>query len=279
MTTSKNTEVWTVKEAASYLGTSAPTMRRWINKGLFGEPTISNGLRVVSAKKLRRFKSEREQWVTLAEAAKQIGIAKNNVLNHVQKGEFSSARPDETKGQNYRPRFLVLRREVEQFIARREEAVKERESLIVARAEAIAAERERRKTPEGYITLREAQRLLGLTRQRVHRLLHLGRFAGAVKVDGRWFITHEDVLSHELSRHRPAPTSQILNGEEHLTICEAARRTFFAYTTIRNRLSSGAYPNALKVGSVHYIPVSDLVNYRPNRVGRPSERATERAAA
>jgi excisionase family DNA binding protein len=54
------------------------------------------------------------------------------------------------------------------------------------------------------ITVREAARVLGTTRQAVTYLLRRGRIPRAARVEGIWLIEREAFLAYATTRNRPA---------------------------------------------------------------------------
>jgi excisionase family DNA binding protein len=89
-------EILTIAQAASRLGVSAHTIRRWINTGLLPAEQTTPGApwRIHRTDEIRaRFVPEvPDGYVPLADAARQLGCARQTVLHKVQRGELRAIR-------------------------------------------------------------------------------------------------------------------------------------------------------------------------------------------
>jgi excisionase family DNA binding protein len=85
-------EVLTIEQAASELGVSVHTIRRWINAGLLPAEQTTPGapwrIRLTDEIRARFVPDVPDGYVPLAEAARQLGCARQTVLHKVQRGEL-----------------------------------------------------------------------------------------------------------------------------------------------------------------------------------------------
>ncbi|TML96086.1 MAG: hypothetical protein E6G05_14960 [Actinobacteria bacterium] len=81
----------TIQRAAAELGVSHFTIRRWLNDGLLpGEQTTPGSpwrIRLTDEVRARFVPDVPNGFVTLAEAAKHLGVARQTVLHQVQRGQ------------------------------------------------------------------------------------------------------------------------------------------------------------------------------------------------
>src|SRR5436309_2491182 len=86
-----NSELVTIQRAAAELGVSHFTIRRWLNDGLLpGEQTTPGSpwrIRLTDEVRARFVPDVPNGFVTLAEAAKHLGVARQTVLHQVQRGQ------------------------------------------------------------------------------------------------------------------------------------------------------------------------------------------------
>ncbi|HEX5924822.1 MAG TPA: recombinase family protein [Baekduia sp.] len=84
-------ELVTIQTAATQLGVSTFTIRRWLSDGLLpGEQTTPNApwrIRLTDEIRARFVPDVPDGFVPLAEAAKRLGVARQTVLHQVQRGE------------------------------------------------------------------------------------------------------------------------------------------------------------------------------------------------
>ncbi|MCA1700533.1 MAG: helix-turn-helix domain-containing protein, partial [Actinobacteria bacterium] len=85
-------EILTIDQASSELGVSRHTIRRWINTGLLPAEQTTPGapwrIRLTDEVRARFVPDVPEGYVPLAEAARQLGCARQTVLHKVQRGEL-----------------------------------------------------------------------------------------------------------------------------------------------------------------------------------------------
>ncbi len=83
--------VYTIDQAASQLGVSTATIRRWLNEGLLpGEQTTPHApwrVRLTDTIRSRFVPDIPDGYLTLGEAAKRLGVARQTVLHQVQRGD------------------------------------------------------------------------------------------------------------------------------------------------------------------------------------------------
>jgi excisionase family DNA binding protein len=110
-------DIVTIEEAATELGVSAATVRRWLNEGLLpGEQMTPHApWRIrLSEQVRRRFVPELpEGYLPLNEAATMLAIARQTVLHQVQRGERRAVQV--TRGRRKGLRIEVLPREAGPF--------------------------------------------------------------------------------------------------------------------------------------------------------------------
>lgn len=86
-----DSELVTIQTAAAQLGVSTFTIRRWLRDGLLpGEQTTPNApwrIRLTDEIRARFVPNVPDGFVSLAEAAKRLGVARQTVLHQVQRGE------------------------------------------------------------------------------------------------------------------------------------------------------------------------------------------------
>jgi len=108
----------TIEQAASELGVSCHTVRRWINTGLLPAEQVTAGAawQIVLTDEVRaRFVPDVPAgYVPLAEAARQLGCARQTVLHKVQRGELRAIHV--TNGQRKGLRIEVLTPTLDQLI-------------------------------------------------------------------------------------------------------------------------------------------------------------------
>ncbi len=89
-----NGEILTVEGAASELGVSPSTIRRWIDAGLVPAEQTTPGapwrIRLTDEVRARFAPEVPEGYVPLAEAARALGCARQTVLHKVQRGELGA---------------------------------------------------------------------------------------------------------------------------------------------------------------------------------------------
>jgi excisionase family DNA binding protein len=103
-------EIVTIEQAATQLGVSRHTIRRWINNGLLPAEQTTPGapwrIRLTDEIRARFVPDVPEGYVPLAEAARQLGCARQTVLHKVQRGELAAIHV--TNGQRKGLRIEVL---------------------------------------------------------------------------------------------------------------------------------------------------------------------------
>jgi excisionase family DNA binding protein len=86
-----NSELVTIQQAAAELGVSHFTIRRWLNDGLLpGDQTTPGSpwrIRLTDHIRARFVPDVPDGFVSLTEAAKRLGVARQTVLHQVQRGE------------------------------------------------------------------------------------------------------------------------------------------------------------------------------------------------
>ena len=84
-------DLMTIQDAATQLGVSTFTIRRWLHDGLLpGAQTTANApwrIRLTDEVRARFVPEVPDGFVPLAEAAKRLGVARQTVLHQVQRGE------------------------------------------------------------------------------------------------------------------------------------------------------------------------------------------------
>jgi excisionase family DNA binding protein len=89
-----NSETVTIQQAANELGVSAATVRRWLNDGLLpAEQTTPHApwrIRLTDEVRRRFVPDLRDGFVSLNEAARLLGCARQTVLHKVQRGELQA---------------------------------------------------------------------------------------------------------------------------------------------------------------------------------------------
>jgi excisionase family DNA binding protein len=89
-----NSETVTIQQAANELGVSAATVRRWLNDGLLpAEQTTPHApwrIRLSDEVRRRFVPDLRDGFVSLNEAARLLGCARQTVLHKVQRGELQA---------------------------------------------------------------------------------------------------------------------------------------------------------------------------------------------
>jgi excisionase family DNA binding protein len=92
--------VVTIEAAADQLEVSTATVRRWLGDGLLPAEQVTPGapwrIRLTDDVRRRFVPDVPEGFVPLAEAARQLGCARQTVLHKVQRGELKSVQV--TKG-------------------------------------------------------------------------------------------------------------------------------------------------------------------------------------
>ena len=95
-----------INEAARQLGVTAPTIRRWLNEGLLpAEQTTEHApwrIRLTTEVMERFVPTVPEGYVKLDDAARQLGVAKQTVLNQVRDGRRSAVHVTEGKRRGLR---------------------------------------------------------------------------------------------------------------------------------------------------------------------------------
>ncbi|HEU4905376.1 MAG TPA: recombinase family protein [Solirubrobacterales bacterium] len=95
-----DSDVVTIEEAANQLEVSTATIRRWLADGLLPAEQVTPGapwrIRLTDDVRRRFVPEVPEGFVPLAEAARQLGCARQTVLHKVQRGELKSVQV--TKG-------------------------------------------------------------------------------------------------------------------------------------------------------------------------------------
>jgi excisionase family DNA binding protein len=111
-------ETVTIEQAATELGVSRHTIRRWINNGLLPAEQITAGAawRICLTDEIRaRFvPTVPDGYLSLADAARQLGCARQTVLHKVQRGELRAIHV--TNGQRKGLRIEVLSPTLDQLI-------------------------------------------------------------------------------------------------------------------------------------------------------------------
>src|SRR5712691_10322901 len=94
-------ELLTIERAASELGVSVHTIRRWINAGMLPAEQTTPGapwrIRLTDEIRARFVPHVPDGYLPLAEAARQLGCARQTVLHKIQRGELRAIHV--TKGQ------------------------------------------------------------------------------------------------------------------------------------------------------------------------------------
>ncbi len=87
-----NGEIVTIEHAASELGVSTSTIRRWLREGLLPAEQATPGapwrIRLTDEIRARFVPKIPDGFVALDEAARHLGIARQSVLHKVQRGEL-----------------------------------------------------------------------------------------------------------------------------------------------------------------------------------------------
>lgn len=112
----------------------------------------------------------------------------------------------------------------------------------------------------------DAAKLLGISRQRVHQLIHLGRIP-AVRSGIAWDIDDEAV--HARARNRPAAGKRLRPlPTGYVAAADVAREYEVSLGTVRNWIHSGRL-KAERHGRVFIVPTDAIPDVtRPTR-GRP----------
>src|SRR5450432_334825 len=89
-----NSELLSIERAASELGVSVHTIRRWINTGMLPAEQTTAGatwrIRLTDEIRARFVPDVPDGYVPLAEAARRLGCARQTVLHKVQRGELDA---------------------------------------------------------------------------------------------------------------------------------------------------------------------------------------------
>jgi excisionase family DNA binding protein len=111
-------ELLTIERAATELGVSMHTIRRWINTGLLPAQQTTPGapwrIRLTDEIRARFVPDVPDGYVPLADAARQLGCARQTVLHKVQRGELNAIHV--TKGQRKGLRIEVLEPRLDQLL-------------------------------------------------------------------------------------------------------------------------------------------------------------------
>lgn len=110
-------EVMTIKAAAAAINVAPSTMHRWLNEGIFpGEqetPAAPWRIRMTKELKARFTETAGDDFVTMQEATRIIGVTRQTVLQRVKRGELESAHI--TKGGKTGLRIKIVDRQPNLF--------------------------------------------------------------------------------------------------------------------------------------------------------------------
>lgn len=111
-------ELLTIEQAMSELGVSSHTIRRWINVGLLPAEQTTPGapwrIRLTDEIRARFVPDVPDGYVPLADAARQLGCARQTVLHKVQRGELHAIHV--TNGQRKGLRIKVPGQQLDQLL-------------------------------------------------------------------------------------------------------------------------------------------------------------------
>jgi excisionase family DNA binding protein len=111
-------ELLTIEQAMSELGVSTHTIRRWINNGLLPAEQTTPGapwrIRLTDEIRSRFVPDVPDGYVPLADAARQLGCARQTVLHKVQRGELHAIHV--TNGQRRGLRIKVAGPRLDQLL-------------------------------------------------------------------------------------------------------------------------------------------------------------------
>jgi hypothetical protein len=125
--------------------------------------------------------------------------------------------------------------------------------------------------PPGYVSVKEAQEILGLSRQRAYQLVDLGRLASRKTADGRLWVSMESIAARQAN-------VQALGSNNCITSQEVA--DFFGVDdkTVRTWHTSGLL-RARKFNNRLCFSTNDIIKFVPpssGHAGRNPARAPTR---
>ena len=107
----------TVAAAAAVLNVAPSTLHRWLNDGLLAGEQVTPGapwrIRLTEPLKARFSETAGQDFVTMQEATRALGVTRQTVLHRVKRGEIEAAHV--TKGGKIGLRIKVIDRQARLF--------------------------------------------------------------------------------------------------------------------------------------------------------------------
>lgn len=164
--------------------------------------------------------------VPVKEAAKALGLSHNGMLARIRRGQVAARRV----GDIYLVPADALR-----------DAPKNLKNLET-------------EAPNGYVTLDQAGKILGLTRKGVYQRIRAGSLPG-LKIGHRYFTPTEGLT-------KPVTREAFVPPEGYVTITEATTRLDTSRSTVERQIRKGLLP-AVKDGRRVMVPAEALVTFPP----------------
>jgi predicted DNA-binding transcriptional regulator AlpA len=120
---------------------------------------------------------------------------------------------------------------------------------------------------DGFLEVKDAANLLGIKKNSLWTLLRNGNFPLAIKIQNKWYIPEEEILSYQEKRKiRQRCSPKIINKNSSvdgycLAISEISKRINLSKSRITALIYQDLFPNAKKVNGIWYVPEEDLNYY------------------
>lgn len=210
----------TLVEAAEILGYKSPkSVRYHINHGKFKSAKKVNEVWLISLDEVRSFSNNfTTEYFTISEAQKKLGYkSSSSVRKLIENGTFTNTK-------KFKEIWFISKAEVNNFMMN-----------------------------DGYLTLQEAQKLLGFKNiENVRTLIRTGTIQNSIKKRGKWLIS-KDALNTYL---------ESLSNKEYITIDQAAEILGYkSKWSVVNLIEKGVLKSAKKNKSKWTILHSEIDSY------------------
>ena len=263
-----------VKAAANLLGIKSDTLGAFLRKGKFPSAVKVKNKWYIPKGDVLSYKERLEArhkktakvtvknqpfdgYLTTSEVSVQINLSTSRISKLIHNDVF----PNAVKVNN---KWFIPKNEI---VAYQEKRMDNQRDLILL---------------EGYLTISDVVNRIHLSHSRITKLIQEGFFQNAIKVNNKWFIPEEEILTYqeELMADQTKPDvvtkeSQLIHG--HLTVSEIVNRINLSRPRILNFIYDGLFPNAKKTNGKWYIPEEDLnyyYEYKKNKTPKKKKQAT-----
>ena len=206
-------------------------------------------------------------WLSVKEAQQRLGRSQMCVNNMIHRGLLKAVRIEEAKGNPWR----IDPTSVETY----RQARKEKEDRQRAREESPRSAMVERLQAQGWLTTNDLVKRFGVTRQRIHQLLHSGRIPGATTVGKHFWMFPPNTTSAVLQTTSAvlqareessfSATVERLQAQGWLTTNDLVKRLVITRQRIHKLLQSGRIVGATMVGKRFWMcpPNTTIANVAP----------------